>query len=450
MLKKIALILTLTCTLIAIESDDELEQLKAQAKELLKRINEYEVKRNITETTTKTVVKKDTTMSAKAVFKPLDVNSSYLDDDVAGVDSPMNEKGLLELKNASTVLSVGGRVQLHSIYAWPQGSYFAGKIPINTTGEQGQLIMSARDSRFWVKTRTPSKYGTVRALIETDFLGTSGTEINTNSHGVRLRHAYIQVGGLTAGQTNSAFNDPFPLDTISYAVNDTFVRQPLIRYTVESTKIAYDLSFEQPETTLLDRSGEIVTPKDDKLPDIIARVRVYESWGDASVAFLNRYITQDSFSNIIKADSAYGWGLNISGKIKVFSVDDIRFNAQYGVGIGRYLAYDAYASGSIDADGNIDLQPAYGTHLGYRHWWSDSLRSTIGVSYAGTSNNLADIDSTDLAKVNRAVYGTQLNLLWIPIPNALLGVEYSKGVRYVQSDESGNMDLIILLLRYDF
>ena len=421
--------LLISITLYAGELD--VEELKTQVKILSEKIDRYD--------------------------KKLESKDGSIVDDVSGSASPMGEVGGLKLTTSKTLLSVGGRIQLHSICAWPEGVFYAGKIPLqkDSIGEQGQLVMSARDSRLWVKTRTPSEKGPIRALIETDFLGTSGTETNTNSHGLRLRHAYIQASGFTVGQTNSAFNSYVTMDTISYAINNTLVRQPLIRYGIEDKRFTYDISFEQPETTLLDSNGEIITPKDDLLPDIVTRARYYPSWGEASMALLARYIKQDhatlSDGTILNSsDGAFGWGVNISAKIKTYNLDDIRFDAQYGEGLGRYISYNAYAAGSVDINGKIKLQPTFGAHIGYRHWWNKKLRSTLALSYAGTNNNTENINQADLDKINKDVSSLQLNLLWIPIKNALVGVEYAKAIRNVESEDKGYLEVVILLVRYDF
>ncbi len=370
-------------------------------------------------------------------------------------DTSIKNKGVLELKNADTVLSVGGRIRLNTIYGWPQGEHSAKKIPLESEsiGEQGQLEMDAKSSRLWIKTRTPSEYGMVRTLIESDFLGVAGTETNTNSHGLRLRHAYVQVGNWTVGQTNSAFNAYVTLDILLTAINDTFVRQPLIRYGHKSQLFDYDISFEQPESTLMDANAEIIAPQDDVIPDVIARVRYYPQWGEMSLALMGRYITQNhatlSDTTVLNSrDSAYGWGSNLSAKIKVLELDDIRFGAHYGVGIGRYLAYDAFPAGTITTEGKITLQPSFGGHVGYRHWWSRELRSTISASYAGTDNSVKGIINLD--KVNKDVYSTELNLLWTPIANSLIGVEYAQAKRRVESEKEGVLKMFILLLRYDF
>lgn len=365
-----------------------------------------------------------------------------------------------EEASQSTVLSVGGRVQLDTIVAWPEGSFYAGKIPLkkDTQGESGQLSMNIRDSRLWFKTRTPSQYGVVRTLVETDFWGgtTNANEKNTNSYGLRLRHAYINVAGWTVGQTNSAFNSSMMLDTITHVINETFVRQPLIRYSIkESESIAYDISFEQPETTLINSSGSMITPQDDLFPDIILRARFYPSWGEVALATMGRYIAQDraeidSSSNYTNKDSALAYATNFTLQLNSFGYDDIRFDAQYGLGIGRYLAYSAFAAGSIDDNGAIKLQESYGAHLGYRHWWSRTLRSTLAISYAATNSNLEVIRDSGLEKATKSVKSLQFNLLYSPIKKSLVGFEYTKGLRRVQSNDEGVMDLITLVCRYNF
>lgn len=432
---KFILLLVLSTNIYAIESDKELQELKRQVNELLKRINAYEAKRNLEKAEKKESIK------------------TYTQDNTTLKAPPPKQKGTLELKTADTTIGIGGKIELQTTYAWPQGSFLASKIPMSKTGENGKLSMNARNSRLWVKTRTPSKYGPVRTLVEIDFFGTNGTETTTNSHGPRLRHAYVQAAGFTVGQTNSVFNAFVTMDTITDSLNYTLVRQPIISYSIDNKDLGYDLSFEQPETTLLDKDGAIITPGDDVLPDIVARARYYPSWGEAAIAFMGRYIAQDhatlsDTTTLNNSDSAIGWATNMSAKINVFELDDIRIDAQYGMGLGRYLAYNAYAAGSVDANGNIKLQPSYGAHIGYLHWWNNEIKSTLGVAYSATQNNLRGVSNLDT--ITKEAYSLQLNLFWIPITNALVGIEYSKGVRQVETHEKGDMDTATMLLRYDF
>ncbi|MBU0721092.1 porin [bacterium] len=416
-------LLLLFANVYAAENSDELQILKNDVELLIKKINSFEENKISTQT--------------------------------QDVKMPLTHRNMLELKNAQTILSVGGRIHLNSVYGWPEGSFFAAKIPLESKGEEGQLSMNAKDSRLWFKTRTPSQYGPLRTLIEIDFLGSAGTDAVTNSHQPRLRHAYLEFAGFTLGQTNSAFNSLVALDTITYAINDTLVRQALVRYTIDDDLFSYDISVEDPESTLLDKNGTMLMPKDDVAPDLILRARYYPSWGEASLAFLGRYIAYDNVKlsdNTVldNSDGAYGWGINISGKFKVYKLDDIRFDAQYGLGLGRYVAYNAYSAGSINDEGDINLHPTYGWHVGYRHWWSQKLRSTLGFSRVETKNNLDNLNTANLKAVNKKADSLQLNLLWMPVPDSLTGIEYSRGNREVQEGTIGTIDMLTLFFRYVF
>lgn len=440
--------------------EHEIAELKSQVKTILKRIEALEKRAEFeSENRVNKVIVKSVPIKKTEELKPK--IAQYIADDASGQKAPAKQKGSLELKTADTVLSVGGRIQMDTHFSWPESSHSASAIPIGTTpGENGQFKFDSRYSRLWVKTRTPSEYGPIRALIETDFLGTAGTETNTNSSGLRLRHAYVQAGNWTVGQTNSAFNTYSTLDILYTAINDVFARQPLIRYSREDKDFGYDISFEQPETTLLDPDGNIITPKDDVAPDVVVRLRYYPTWGELGFSLMGRYINQDhsditvngTATSLNNRDSKVGWATNLSGKVKVnWNNDDIRFAAHYGVGLGRYIAYNAYAAGSVDADGNIKLQPSFGGSIGYRHWWNTKLRSTVSISYAGTKNNMEIISAAaDRASINKEAYSSQVNLLWTPVPNSLIGVEYVKAERKVESGETGDLDSAMLRFRYDF
>lgn len=453
---KLFLLVVLSMNLYATD-EQEIQELKKQVGIILKRIEALEKRANLkAENKVDKVLVKNVQVDGKEKSKPK--MAQYITDDVLGQNPPVKQKGTIELTTADTVLSFGGRIQLDIDSAWPEGTHSARGIPVtNTPGENGQLLMSARDSRLWFKTRTPSAYGPIRTLIETDFVGSDGTETNTNSSHMRIRHAYVQVSNWTVGQTNSAFNTHVTLDNLQTAINDVFVRQPLIRYSREKDLYSYDISFEQPETTLIDSDGNIITPKDDVVPDVIGRIRYYPSWGELGFSLMGRYINQDHAelsdgTKLNNRDATVAWATNVSGKIKVNGgQDDIRFAAHYGKGMGRYIAYNAYAAGSIDADGNIKLQPSFGAHLGYRHWWNSKLRSTVSISYVGTKNNM-DVIASAAARTlaNKEASSSQVNLIWTPIPNSLVGLEYAKSKRKVESGAQGDIDLLRARFRYDF
>lgn len=354
----------------------------------------------------------------------------------------------IEIKSLDTVVDVGGRVHLSMLHTSDQSSFFAGKIALDRDKQEDDLSVSARESRLWLKTKTTTEYGILRTLVEIDFLGVRGGSTSKNDYYPRLRHAFVELGGFGIGQTNSAFNSIVALDTISFPMDDTLVRQALLRYTYDTKLFLYDISIEEPKITLLDQNSSKIVTKDNLPYDFVLRARYYPSWGELGIAFLSRKILQESAVANTK-DSKYGYGVNISGRIKTFSLDDIRFNAHYGEGSGRYIAYGAFSEGTVSANGEITLNPVYGGHLGYRHFWSEKLRSTAAFSYIG-ADYTNDILQTGVHKVTKESYATQINLLWVPVKNLLTGVEYAWAKREVQSGESGRAAFLNFVLRYDF
>ena len=115
--------------------------------------------------------------------------------------------GSLRIPGTNAALKVGGQVRVtlvDSFAAIGSGDRFVtSSIPIRgtaTVAEGARLAMTAIPSRFNFDVRSPSSVGDLRAFIEADFAGTSGT--------LRLRHAFAQWGQLLVGQTWSTFSDP--------------------------------------------------------------------------------------------------------------------------------------------------------------------------------------------------------------------------------------------------
>ncbi|MEA1920996.1 MAG: DcaP family trimeric outer membrane transporter [Campylobacterota bacterium] len=351
----------------------------------------------------------------------------------------------------ATQVQVGGRVQLDITTAWPEGSLTPGGIPLKKEGEDGQLGANIRDSRLWIKSKTPSGIGMVRTVAEVNFYGESGNEINKNAHGVALRYFYVALGDFKAGQANSLFTTYITPITLVYPLNHTFARQPLLAYSYEySSVFTYDFSLEQPESYLSDPSGSQITPQDDQVPDLLARVRYYPSWGRMACAGIARYIVQDRArlsdgTQLENRDALWGFGLNASAKINLYALDNLYFGLQYGNAIGRYFTINAYSDGRLDSAGKIKLNTMLGTLVGYQRWWTSILHSNI--VYTRTSIEEGNENAEDTTDTSEA---WQINLIYSPIKNGRIGVEYAYGNRELLNKESGDMRLVRLQIRYDF
>ncbi len=374
---------------------------------------------------------------------PVGANASVGDD---------ADRGILELLSAQTVLTVGGRINLTAAWDTPAGSFSPAGTLASASGEENQMTMHLRNSRLWFKTRTPTSYGQMRTLIETDFGGTAGSEISSNSHNLRLRHAIFQLGGVTVGQTWSTFQTYVSPDILTDAAYIQWTRQPQLRWSGGGESVGYDIALEQAESTLTDSSGGQVLPADDRIPDLVTRLHAEGAWGRAGVALLLREIRQDQatlsdgVTVLQNSDSAVAWGCNLSALFKLGQQDDLRLGLISGKGVGRYLAQNAYNAGSVDNQGSIGLQAASGGYAAYRHWWSATLRSSIAHSVVQSDNDLTVVPLS----VNKEAYSYHLNLLWTPLPNSQFGVEYAYLEREQEDGVKADMQRLYFELRYDF
>ncbi len=391
---------------IAATDAEELKQLRAQLQMMMKRIEELEKKQAESE-------------QVKNV-------------DTGKLEKPEKQgKGVIDLMSEHTTLTVGGRIQMETYYDWNESN-------------QGHLFYNVRDSRFWLKSRTKTGYGLLSATLEADFAGTAGNERLSNSHNPRLRHAYIQLGGLTLGQTNSLFNYIAAPDMLTEPIDDVFARQPQMRWTEKFDGGLFAISLEQPETTLMNSAGEQLTPGTDRFPDLIARYSWRTDWGETSLAVLGREIRQHGIVAGV-SDEAYGGGLSLSGKYLFFDYDDLRFGLNYGNALGRYLGNNFFNAASVDDQGKIHLIPSIGGHIAYRHWWNEAIRSSIAFAHIQAENNhVMPATSYKLRQSYSA------NLIWIPLENAQLGLEYYYQIRKAQSGLKTDASRLLFKASYDF
>lgn len=319
---------------------------------------------------------------------------------------------------------------------------------INTFGDSAgpQLNLHAKETRFWLKSFTPTSGGDISTHFEIDFLaGQQGDERVGNSFSARIRHASINWGRWTVGQTWTNFFNvgtlPEYLDFIG-PVGTTFARQAQIRYTAPTSNGDWTLSLENPETTLTPFGGGLSIDADDgRFPDAVLRRNWTGDWGQLSAAALVRELRIGRFG---LKDSTLGGAISIAGQHRMGDDDDLRWQVNAGNGLGRYMGLNAFNVGALDADGNIELTPQFGVVAAYRHRWSKQLHSTFGLSFAEADNDTA-ISGLD---VPRSYQSAHANIIWIPIKRMSIGAEYIWGRREDESGADGVLNRLQLSAKY--
>ncbi|KGD64170.1 hypothetical protein Y5S_02472 [Alcanivorax nanhaiticus] len=355
----------------------------------------------------------------------------------------------------NTQLSVGGFIKADTMVSkYSDGELAPGSIgrdfmvpstiPVGGEASSEEVDFNAKQSRFWLKSKTQTDAGEIGGHIEVDFQTNGlGDERISNSYAVRLRHAYLTWDKWLFGQTWSTFFNvsalPETLDFVG-AAGTVFERQQQIRYTNGGLMLA----MENPSTTLYGGSG--TNPYDDNaMPDLVARYNFTGDWGNVSLSAMGREIAyQDTIGGVDQDESEYGYAVSLAGKW-MLGKDDVRFQANYGNAMGRYTTLNAFRAGQIEADGSIDLIDQWSAVLALRHHWNDQWRSNIALSVSE-----ADNPDTVATTTNKTIQSAHANLIWQVAKPLSLGGEFIYADREIESGDDGDLKRLQFTAKYAF
>jgi len=182
---------------------------------------------------------------------------------------------------------------------------------------------------------------------------------------------------------------------------------------------------------------------DDRLPDITGQVVFNTSKGKIAVSGILREIRADAKAPAV-VDQTWGGALSVAGVIPTIRKDDFRFALSAGNAIGRY-SDGFFPDGVVGADGQIRLPKQWGWYAAYRHFWTDQLRSNAVLSGAN-ENNPAGTPAT----TNKSTQSAHVNLIWSPVTNTDLGVEYIHASRETEDGLKGHLNRLQASAKYTF
>src|SRR3546814_14891199 len=99
-------------------------------------------------------------------------------------------------------------------------------------------------------------------------------------------------------------------------------------------------------------------------------------WGHFSAAGLLRQLKSGD-------ESETGAALSLSGCFNIGANDDIRWMANYGSGIGRYLGFGLGVDSVVARNGNLNTHDADSGFAAWRTAFNGKLRTTHMYSVAG-------------------------------------------------------------------
>jgi hypothetical protein len=309
-------------------------------------------------------------------------------------------------------------------------------------GEDHNTFAGVRQSRLGVRSTTPTALGNLNTTFEFELFGTGVDEGQTT---FRLRHAYGEVGQFGAGQTWSPFMDPdvFP-NSLEYwgPTGMVFFRNVQARWMPLTGDRSVIIAAERPGASgdagvYADRVElQNIRPRF-PIPDISGAFKQTRGWGYVRAAGILRVIKWDDVlaDQFDLSGDAVGWGINLSSNLKPTASDTVRLQFVFGEGIQNYMN-DAPVDVGIVQNLSDPVTPILGEPLPLigvvaflDHTWSEKFSSTVGYS-------LTDIDNTNGQAPNafKTAHYALGNLLYYPVPNAMVGGELQWGRRENFSD----------------
>ncbi len=369
---------------------------------------------------------------------------------VTGGDIP----GSFKLPGTDTSVRLGGYVKLDVIYSdalagvnsQADQTLNAAGIPVGTAPRQDGIDFHARQSRVNILTHTPTSYGSLTTFVEGDFFGADGNEVVSNSHGFRLRHAYGTLGSFGAGQTWTNFMYlPALLDTLDFGgpTAQVFIRQAQVRWTEKFSGGGWSVSLENPESNFTTTAGAGFRPDRDQFPDIVGNVQFDVGKAKLWLAALARNIRTETAT---ASDDKWGGALAFSGVVPIFGQNDLRFYVFGGNSIGRYASLAFFPDAILNASGQIlSLPEIIGGYIGYRHFWTPQVRSTFAYSYGS-----ADYPTGTPGTLNEETQSVHVNLIWSPVRDVNIGIEYQYGTRVLVNGLDGDVNRVQFSAQYNF
>ena len=299
----------------------------------------------------------------------------------------------------------------------------------------GNAYFSVRQSRFGVRSSTPTSVGELKTQFEWELFGTG---VDAGQTTLRLRHAYGELGPVGAGQTWSPFMDidVFP-NTVEYwgPPGMAFFRNVQVRWMPIKGDTRLTFALERPGASADqgDYAGRIelqdVRPKF-PLPDLSAEYRLGRPWGYVELAGIVRRMEWEDLNGdqFDLSGDALGWGLNLSSNLKFGTNDVVRLSAVVGEGIQNYMN-DAPADVGLEnrpGTGPVEgvALPLLGLVAFLDHTWSKRASTSIGYSSIDIDNSAGQSD--DAFSIGHYAIG---NLMFYPAPGLMSGIELQWGRR---------------------
>ncbi|MBK7034115.1 MAG: hypothetical protein IPH49_12825 [Ignavibacteria bacterium] len=340
------------------------------------------------------------------------------------------------------------KAKLNGIYDISGGlqnyeTFNVGQIDVWGTNNENRFWMDMHQTQIRLRGQRETEAGTLIGYVEGDFWG-------GNKH-FRLRHAWVDFKFIHFGQDWSFFGDKDIWSNVldwDGPPSGVWRRAPELKFYFDVAEHSrFDIGLGSPSAEVMYSSDidSTISAASQRMPDVIAAWKQTTSFGHIRATAIFRNLTYTSGTDI---RSVPGYGATVSGLIKTSSVlpNTLQFQFVAGAGIGTYLAsFGGYNfDAAPNAKGEIETVPTVGGWAAYEHYLSKKWHFNLigGLSLFRTHEIAAyGIPGPGYTAVDSKIsldmlYGL-VNLMFDPVPNLILGIEYNYG--YKRSTHTGTI-----------
>lgn len=375
----------------------------------------------------------------------------YSREDLAFND-PDAPRFLLLDRKGSIAFGIGGQLYATASYDFdgaipsPNFTTYNIDVPNNPADRQRFGADLSHSSLFMKLVGKTRRFGQFSVYFQSNFTGDNG------GYGFKLKQAYVTLGHLTAGKTNSTFVDgasQAPTIDTEGPSGQIADKNILFRYTTPAYKgLKGAVSIEVPQASYTLGTGTQGIPQ--RVPDIPAYLQY--SWAPGLHVRASAIFRDLAYRDILHGENRLqvGWGLQLS---TIANLDPAGFlqlfgHVAYGKGIGQYIndlggnGFDLVAG---DKPGELVAPRQMGWAAGLYINPTSRLQITSCFSRAQTYN---------LHRLGGDTYRygqyVDANAFYSLDSNCKIGAEYLHGWRKNYDGTSGHANRINLLLQYSF
>lgn len=366
---------------------------------------------------------------------------------------PVGPRFLFLDQKGRVALGIGGYVKGILQYdfggAIDNGTNFSPyDIPMgNDASQRSRFYGSANQSTIFLQLvgRT-SRWGYYQMYVQTNFTGSG-----PSGYGLKLDQAYLKLGYVTVGLTNSLIVDGAagtPVIDPAGPAGEMSNKTVTLKYTPRITKhISAGIGLEVPSATYTTNST--VSSISQRVPDFPAYLQY--QWDEGlSHARLSGMVRALSYRNNITSSNHFqlGWTVQLSGMVKILPELKLLYQGAYGRG---------YASFVNDVSGEgLDLVPSEtpGKMIAPRmsNYELGLLCDITPNAYISASYSEARLYGIKYLGDNNYRYGRYVSIsgFYNIIDDLRVGIEYLHGTRTNFSGELGKANRVNMMLQYSF